>query len=438
MKHTVFEHHLSGGAAGLVIDVPGSDVVSLQVRFNSGFQFADQNVYEVPHVMEHVVANVTKKHSQPNQFIVQVQKNGAYSNAFTSVDSNGYVYECADFELDRILDLVEEQLTQPLLTREPLDIERGNVREELSRNTTQHATVCAVALAEKTFPGMWLNYDTRIEQLPNITAKDLQQHFGKTHTASNARFVIAGSFPDHGDKVSKRLDKLFSGLEKGERLTRSGAIGQGLVTPVVSKRDIQQIYYRLGMYFGELTEPERRALTILRTVLVGGMGSRIYGEARKRGLAYAVSGVGHAEPGNSSFGFLGYVTPGNALKLFELMAHEFSSVANGDLKKAELDASKDLLVGSIKRSVQTAGDILGWYIDPYDESGDVRDFQQHLDYLRDVKREEVVAVAKKAAIANRRGLSFLGPVTRELAKTYAYELAPVWDGVTRPELSSRT
>ena len=427
MKHTVYEHHLSGGASGLVIDVPGSDVVSLQVRFNSGFQFADQSVYEVPHVMEHVLANVTKKHPNPNQFIVQVQKNGAYSNAYTSVDTNGYVYECADFELDRILDLVEEQLTEPLLAEGPLKIERGNVREELSRNTTQHATVCSVALAEAAYPGMWLNYDTRIAQLPKITVDDLVGHFDKTHTSANARFVVAGSFADRGKKVADRLDRIFGRLKGGERLERSRDIGHNLVAPIVIKRDIKQIYYRVGMYFGELSEPERRALTILRTVFAGGMGSRIYGEARKRGLAYAVSGIGHAEPGNSSFGFLGYVTEDNAKNLFELVSTEYSSVARGQLTNEELLAAKDLIVGSIKRSVQTPGDILGWYIDPYDEAGDVRDFQEHLDYLRDVTVDEVVAVAKKAAEANRRGMCFLGPVNKEHGKEYNRLLAPLWE-----------
>src|SRR5205814_1094132 len=112
MKHRVIEHHVAGGASGLVIDVPGSDVVSLQVRFNSGFQFADRKLYEVPHVMEHLLATVTRKHPGPNQFYIEAQKNGAYVNATTSVDANGYVYECADFELDRIVGLVEEQLTE--------------------------------------------------------------------------------------------------------------------------------------------------------------------------------------------------------------------------------------------------------------------------------------------------------------------------------------
>jgi predicted Zn-dependent peptidase len=68
-----------------VIHVPGCDVVSLQVRFNSGFQFANFSKYEVPHVMEHLLASVTQKHRKTNEFMIDVQRNGAYVNATTSV-----------------------------------------------------------------------------------------------------------------------------------------------------------------------------------------------------------------------------------------------------------------------------------------------------------------------------------------------------------------
>jgi len=194
---------------------------------------------------------------------------------------------------------------------------------------------------------------------------------------------------------------------------------------VVAHRDIKQVYYRAVMYFGELTEPERRAMTLLRLVLVGGMGARILGEARRRGLAYSVGGAGHAEPGNSSFGFLGYVTPKNAEALFELIGRAYSEVQKGDLTQKELDAAKDLLVGSIKRSTQTPGDLLGWYLEPYDEAGEIRDFDRTMELMRGVRPDEVVAVARKAAAAGRRGLSFLGPVDEKGAEVYAGQLKPL-------------
>ena len=88
MKHTVHEHKLNSGAAGLVVHVPGSSVVNLRVTFHSGFQYAAPDAYEVPHIMEHLLATVTKRHSKPNEFMIEAQKNGAYVNASTSADTN--------------------------------------------------------------------------------------------------------------------------------------------------------------------------------------------------------------------------------------------------------------------------------------------------------------------------------------------------------------
>lgn len=423
MKHRVREFELAGGARGLVIDVPGTAVVSLQLRFNSGFQFANAQRYEVPHVMEHLLATVTKNHPGPNEFHIEATKNGAYLNASTSTDVNAYIYECADFELDRILDLAQEQLTAPLFDQKPLEAEIGNVKEELSRNTTQHGSVCAVQLGERAFPKLWQGYEQRIAHLPQIQTEHVRSHYEQTHTAANARFVVAGHFPDGGEKVAKRLDACYAKLKVGERLERNRQLGLGLSTPVTTPRDIAQLYYRVVLYFGELDSAEWRVLMILHMVLVGGFASRVLGQARQRGLAYHVSGAGQAEPGNSSFGFGGFVTPEHATELFDLMTREFNEVAAGKLSAQEVRAAQDLMIGQIKRSTQTPGDLLSWYMDRYDQAGEIRGFDTTLEQMRAVKPEDVTAVAAKAAATGRQGISFVGQVDDRRAADYAEILA---------------
>src|ERR1035437_2484338 len=168
MKHTVHEHKLPSGARGLVVDVAGSAVVNVRVNFRSGFQFSDPQVYEVPHIMEHMLATVTRRHTAPNSFMIDAQKNGAYVNASTSSETNDYIYEFANFELDRILDLIEEQVSEPYFAADSFVAEKSNVREELTRNTTQHMSVCAIKLSEQTFPKQWKGYEERISQLEKI------------------------------------------------------------------------------------------------------------------------------------------------------------------------------------------------------------------------------------------------------------------------------
>ncbi len=425
MKHTVYEHHWVGGASGLVIDVPGSDVVNIEVRFNSGYAFAKRSRYEVPHVMEHLLASVTQGHPGPNEFSIDVSKNGAYSNAFTSMDTNGYLYECAKFEQERIFNLLEEQITRPLFAPTALKAELGNVREELSRNLSQHSSVCSVALGVKSFPKLWMGYEDRIAQLDKITVADVKNHYVRTHTASNARVCVAGSFPDGGAAVATRLGKLFRQMPQGTRFERTDEPGLGLEKPIITHRDIPQLYYQALLFFGEISAAERRALTLLRLVLVGGMGSLIYGEARRRGLAYSIGTVGSAQRGSSSFGFVGHVSLANAEELFGLLSRGMQTVLAGGVSQKMLDAAKNLGIGSIQRSTQTPGDLMHWYVDPYDELGEIRDFDHTLELLRDVTIADVTAIASKAAQGGRLGVSLLGDIDEAKAAQYQECLRPM-------------
>ena len=418
MKHTVHEHKLESGAAGLVVNVPGSSVVNMRVTFHSGFQYASSEAYEVPHIMEHLLATVTKKHSKPNEFMIEAQKNGAYVNASTSADTNEYIYECAAFELDRIIDLVEEQVCEPLFKQAAFEAEKSNVREELTRNTTQHMSVCTMALAEQSAPKLWRKYESRISQLEDIKLEQLEAHYQRTHTAANARFYLSGDFPDGGEAVAQRFAKIFDRLGEGSRFELGHAIGRGGKDPILTVRDIDQVYYRTGMYFGEVDEAGRAALAMLRMIMAGGMGSRVLGEARRRGLAYSVGAIGYAEPNNSTFGFAGYVTPGHAEALFEVIARSMREVAEGDCTAEELKAASDLIVGSITRSTQTSGDILQWYMDRYDEEGIVRKFEDGLDQLRQVKLDDVQNICTRITSSTETGLSLLGRLDEGQAQGY--------------------
>jgi len=425
MNHIVQEFGLAGGAKGLVVSLCGSGVVNLVARFNSGFQFAPHEVYEVPHVMEHLLANSSKKYSKVNELHIELMKNGAYANASTSSVANAYVTEFAAFELDRIMDLVEEQLADPLIEQQQLTADIGNVREELSRNITQHASVCAIQIGEAAFPELIMNYEKRISQLPEITVAKARDHYVQTHTAGNARFFVAGDFDDGGTAIAKRLDRIAARLPKGERLTPRRAIGLNIPEPIVTQRDIAQIYYQVQMYFGELDMAERRALWLWRMIETGGFGSRILGPARAKGWAYHVGGYTQSEPGKSLFGVQGFVTPGNAGSLFGLIAQELAAVREHPVSQSELEAAKDLLVGSIRRTMQTAGDYLDWYLPLYEENGEILDFEQTLSAVRSVRAGEIQAVAQKAAASGRSGISFVGPVDDKLAGEYAAILAPI-------------
>ena len=423
MKHTVTEHRLASGAKGLIVDVPGSSVVNILVRFNSGFQFGDFDHFEIPHVIEHMIAvGGTKKFPQPNEFAHEIEKNGATFNANTSGRYNGYYLTCANFELDRIMDLLSQWLAEPLLPAENFVTEISNVREELTRSTTQHSSVCSMALLEKTFPKEYLNYDSRLAQLENITHQMCVDHYRRTHTAKNARFYLSGAIEANQGLILEKLEKLFDALPSGKRFVPNFDPGTGVGSPIINQRDIKQLYYYFDIFNGSVDDRMDFALRRLGSVLFGGWKSRVFGEARTRGLAYGISGSGQGDRWNSSFGVWGFVTEDNVSKLMKLVARELKAVAAGDLKPAELDAAIERTIGRRAIAHQTAGALGNYYLDLYDTEERIRPYDGELAQIRATTVAEVTAAAEFMLSSDRWAISWLGDLDETKAAIYTEPL----------------
>lgn len=426
MKHTVTEHKLPSGAKGLLVDVPGTDVIDIQIHFNSGFQFAGGKPYELPHVLEHLMSCGTTSHPKPNEFKTEIQKNGAFRNAYTSADMNAYVVEFASFETDRMLGMLDEYLTEPIFPVESLATEISNVGEELNETSQNYSNLTAINLYAAAYPGRGERLEPRLARLNEITIEDVRSHYQSTHTAGNMRFYVAGNLSSNGDKILDRLTEINAKLPAGERLEPDTSPGILIPDPIVEVNNSQSIYYRVNIFAGELSPAERRAMVILRSLLFAGYRSRIYGEARRLGLAYHVSGVGNSSKGSSVFGVAGFVTPGNANKLFNLISSEIVRAQSELASKAELDDIKQLIIGSTLRSHQTVSDMLSWYISPYDEEELVINYDQYLEELRAVTPAQVKQVAAKFGASRLHATSYVGDLTTERARELTDIFSPIW------------
>ena len=149
MKHTVIEITLKNGAKGLLIHVPDASVMSFELNFRAGEYLVDEKKWETPHLMEHILLGANKRYPKARLFQAEIEKNGAYSNASTGSYDITYEAECADFEWDRVLDLLMVAITKPLFLKEEFEAEFGNVREELSARSNNHFRHLSLALRKQ-------------------------------------------------------------------------------------------------------------------------------------------------------------------------------------------------------------------------------------------------------------------------------------------------
>jgi predicted Zn-dependent peptidase len=427
MKHTVERVKLLNGAEGLLIHVPDATVMTFEFNFRAGEYLTDPKKWETPHLMEHMLLGANKKYPKSRIFQAEFEKNGAYCNASTGVYDITYEAECADFEWERIFDLLLLAITEPLFLDEEFQAEMGNVREELAGRSNNHFR--QLSLAMRSYCGFLAITDKeRLKRLANNTKQDIEEHYKKTHTTSNLRFVIAGNLYGHRATIERMLENMK--LPKGR-----GRIELPDEYPVkeekalyVRNQSVKNAYFILDTFYrGRLTEQEWDAGQLVNTMLTETFYSRILGTARERGLVYHINSGFSQMKQAASWWFGAQVLPANAPALFEIVVTEIRKVRAGEIADEDIEAAKQYLLGRYQRSAQTVAGTAAGYTNRYYFEDAVDDYYAIPERIRGITKTRIIKTANCMFDNNLWGFGILGSAGREFVDQLHDELLPLWD-----------
>jgi predicted Zn-dependent peptidase len=394
MKHVVEEVRLKNGARGLLIDVPGATVMSFQFQFRAGNRYVkDKSVYETAHIMEHMAFGANARFKDEHQFEAEFTKNGAYHNAYTSDLSMVYVADCADFEWEHILDLQRVSICQPKFNNDELEAEKGNVRGELTGHLNSHNRLLWPKVQQLLGEDV-LTYTQRIKTITNVTLKDIKEHHAQTHTASNMRFVIAGKLQGRKAQIKRHLEEWE--LPTGERFEAPNDELKAGSPTLIRRKEASNLTFAWSMIVPrELTDEEADAMNCLDHILTGTMHSRIYGAARKKGLAYDMFSDTSVGFHDSSWDFGGQVNLELADALFDIIVRELQAVLDGKITEAEIDAAKSYALGRHQMGAQTVAQISNFYTSRYFADGVVKDYERVPDQIKRTSRDLMIKTARE-------------------------------------------
>ena len=399
MKHTTQEVRLKNGARGLLVDVPGATVMSFQFQFRAGNRYVKhKDIYETAHIMEHMAFGANAEFKTEHAYEAEFTKNGAYHNAFTSDLSMVYVADCADFEWQRILHLQQVAICQPRFNNTELEAEKGNVRSELTGYLNNHSRVLWPKIQQLLGEDI-LTYWQRIQTINNVSLKDIKEHYARTHTAQNMRFVIAGKLHGRRKEIIRMLEAWE--LEPGVRFpVPQDELSSGNPT-IIRRKEASNITFGLSLMVPrELNDDELEAMNCLDHILTGTMHSRIYGAARAKGLAYGIFSDTSAGFYDSSWDFGGQVNHDTSGRLFDIIVREIQSVVDGGITDSELEAAKSYALGRYQMGAQTVSQISGFYTNRYFADGVVKDYEKSPEAIKAVTCKQMIDTAKLFLDAN--------------------------------------
>lgn len=427
MKHSATEIVLPNGARGILVHIPDATVMTYEINFRAGEYLVDRDKWETPHLMEHVLLGANKLIPKARTFQAEFEKNGAYCNASTGTYDITYEAECADFEWDRILDLLTVAITKPLFLNEEFEAEFGNVREELTARSNNHFRHLSLALREA-YGFSVLTDQERLKLMKNVEREDLRKHYKNTHTASNMRFVIAGKLPLTRRKLIKDALTAIE-LPAGEgRIALPHEEPTVLSAPLyVHNTTVDNLYFYIDTFMRRrLRDPEADALGLINTMLTETLYSRILGSARERGLVYGMSsGFGQTRD-SSNWWFGAQVMPKNAPALFDIIIRELKAVFDGALDDDDVTAAKQYALGRYQRSGQTVSGTAAGYSDRYFFDDEVDDYYKFPERIRAVSKNRIIAVSSALFEEKTWGLGVLGNAGEEFAQDLHKRLAVLW------------
>lgn len=427
MKHAVEEVVLENGMRGLLIDVPEATVMNFRFNLRAGDYFAPPDQVEAAHLMEHMVLGANDRIRNARKFNAEFQKNGAYNNAVTSYVSMDYVAECADFEWERILDLLLLSMSKPYFTQEEFEAEFGNVKEELTGYLNSHNRLLHDELA-KQFDASG-RYKTDTEHLATLKAVDItavKAHYKKTHHSDNIRFVIAGRIEGR----RKRIEQLLTSAEfgRGERFAYPTSSVKGLESAFyIDRQEIKNILFGMRSFkLRRLSDDEQDALSMVDTMLTDTLHSLILGEAREKGLAYSVWSA--FDPGSNAtswdFGF--QVSKESIEPLLDIIVKQIQRVQAGEIDKDDIEMAKQYRLGAFQMGSQTVGSFVRRYGGRYFFDGTIDDYGTIPERIKSVNKTRMVDAVRTMFEDSAWGIGVLSNGQEAYADTLRDKVSVLW------------
>ena len=346
---------LDNGVRVITEHIPSVRSISVGAWIGAGSRDESDLESGMCHFIEHMVFKGTLKRRMHH--IAQRMENvGGYLNAFTSKEYTCFYARSLDEHLPRALDTVIDLIHTPTFPEKEIEKEKDVIVEEMKmyEDTPDDRVFDHLDAALYTGSAMGRPVIGTEETVRSFTREGLMSFLNRHYVEPNTIIAIAGNVSHQ--KAVRLIEKYYSRtnpiLDAGER---DGILDYN---PSVfsENRPVQQAHLILGTRAYDVHDPKRVALSVLNTILGGGMSSRLNQNIRERyGYCYNIYSFNNL---HSDVGDFGVYMGTDAKKVdhsVKLIYREFDKLLKKSVTKMELDRAKSQAKGSIMLGLESMG-----------------------------------------------------------------------------------
>ncbi len=400
---------LPSGLRILTETMPSVRSASIGIWADIGSSLERREQRGISHLVEHMLFKGTQRRTA-RDIAETMDGVGGNLNAFTDKEATCYYAKVIDRHVPLALDVLADMFLHSKFDAAELAQEQKVVLEEIKMYEDSPDELIHDLFLQTMWSGSNLGEPTIgfVDSVTKITPADLRAHM-RDHYAPNSIVVAAAGNVDH-DHFCELVAECFRDFIGSCAILPPDAPA---TTPnvLVRHKDSEQAYVVLGSRGLSVRDDRRFALSVLDTILGGGMSSRLFQELReKRGLVYSVYSFQAGYRAAGLFGTYAGTSPENVQGCIDAIVAELATLRDVNVGEAELTLAKEHIKGSLTLSLESTSSrmirlgrnefALGRQMTP-------EEIEERVDAVRS---DDIHAVARELFDPNELGLCIIGPL----------------------------
>jgi zinc protease len=275
--HRVEKRVLSNGLTVLVYPSDRIPKVSSQIWYKVGSKNEGTGERGLAHFLEHLIFKGTQKMSEMDLTLIAYKLSG-YSNAFTTYDYTGYLFDFPRQHWETSLDIFADCMFNCTFKQEHINSELKAVIQELKLYKDDYTTSLMEDMISMIFADHPYHYPVigYKQDLWSITRETVMAFYKKHYTPANATLVIFGDVvPEEAfAAVLKRFDTIPA-VETAAAI-QSYHNEDISVRSITLYRDVEQPVSMVAFVVPGLRDKDNALASLASWIIANGKGSRLY------------------------------------------------------------------------------------------------------------------------------------------------------------------
>ena len=330
--------------------IPTVETVSLGVWLNVGTRHETASVNGIAHMLEHMAFKGTNRRTAL-QIASEIEAVGGYLNAYTSRESTAYYARILKQDIGLAVDVLGDILQHSTFDAVEFAREQSVVLQEIGQANDTPDDIIFDYFQDTCYPNQPMGRPTlgQAEIVQNLTPAIVKNYMKEHYGAQQMVFAAAGNI-NHQHLVDQ-VSAHFSSLKPNGIIDTEPAAYKG--GDYRLDKDLEQVHLVLGFESFPYQHPDYYTVSVLSTLLGGGMSSRLFQEIReKRGLVYSIYAAASSYLDSGQFTIYAGTGQDEVKDLLPVVCEELRKLPK-TLTKIEIDRAKTQLKASLMMGLES-------------------------------------------------------------------------------------